>query len=95
MASTNADQFLELIAELDRVKNTTKVDEDHVKELEKKLIPYVEKNKAVIAEYRKDFQRLRMEKLLDMVTKIDIDNLLNKASSSHSKPSRDMIMKNK
>ncbi|KAG7536203.1 hypothetical protein ISN44_As13g001640 [Arabidopsis suecica] len=91
MASTNADQFLELIAELDRVKNTTKVDEDHVK----KLIPYVEKNKAVIAEYRKDFQRLRMEKLLDMVTKIDIDNLLNKASSSHSKPSRDMIMKNK
>ncbi|OAO94809.1 hypothetical protein AXX17_AT5G44760 [Arabidopsis thaliana] len=60
MASTKADQFLELVAELDRVNTSTNVDKDQVK---------------------------------DMIKRIDIDNMLNPASSSQ-KISRSMDRKN-
>ncbi|KAG7611961.1 hypothetical protein AtNW77_Chr5g0130171 [Arabidopsis thaliana] len=93
MASTKADQFLELVAELDRVNTSTNVDKDQVKDLEKRLIPYVEKNEDVITKYRKVFIRLKMEKIQDMIKRIDIDNMLNPASSSQ-KISRSMDRKN-
>ncbi|CAN8267317.1 unnamed protein product [Cochlearia groenlandica] len=77
-------QKSELYAEVIRAKGAKKLDKDYKKDLEKRLIKYVETSKDVIslAEYMQHLQHLEMDNLLKAVLIKRIKN--REASSSKS-----------
>ncbi|VYS58174.1 unnamed protein product [Arabidopsis thaliana] len=74
----------EIEAELNRLMEAPEVDEEQVKDLEKRMIEFTKTNRGIDPKYMKTIEYLKMDKQLKSMIKVTGTSIVKQKSSSSS-----------